>query len=384
MEKIKNFATIIVFALIILGLSVGFILTPDNARSYTERRLLAQRPELTWERVLNRAFIDDFEEYLQDQFVWREDFRMINALTRRYILQKNDYEGYYLVGSWQNGHLAQMEYRLNFDEVREFFGIFNHVYSQFLSGMNVNFAMIPDKNYFLAQENGFLALDYANMRRGLENNLNANINHINLFDILSLDDFYRTDIHWRQAALLPTAQHLTDSMGGEFRFTNYQSNTISPFYGSFHGPVALPIRPDEMTYLTNDFTENATVWLHDLVLDESGNWVPTKTQASGVYARHLFERETNLDSFDMFLYGAQPLITIEVENPTTDRELIVFRDSFGSNLTPLLLESYAKITLVDLRYMAGRTLPQFIDFNSQDVLILYSAPMINRGGLLIW
>lgn len=379
MKKFKDFATIIVFASLILTLSLGFIIIPDNARSYTERRLLQQRPELTWGGILSRQFIDEFEEYLQDQFVLREDFRTLNALTRRYILQRNDYEGYYLVGSWRDGHLSQTEYPLSTASVRDFFGMFNRVYSQFLSGMNVNFAMIPDKNYFLAEENGFLTFDYAHMRRGLGSNLNDNINHIDLFEILTLDDFYRTDIHWRQAALLPVARHLTESMGGEFSFTNYETHRLSPFFGSFHGPMALPVRPDEMVYFTNDFTKNARVYLYSHV-----NGVATRTQASGVYARHLFERETNLDSFDMFLYGAQPLISIEVENPKTDRELIVFRDSFASNLVPLLLESYAKITLVDLRYMAARILPDFIEFNNQDVLILYSAPMINRGHLLIW
>ena len=381
MEKIKNILTIAVFAVIILGLSVGFVLTPDNARSHTERRLLQQRPELTLERILNRRFIDEFEDYLQDQFVLREDFRMINALARRYILQKNDYEGYFLVGSWQSGHLSQMEFPLNLQGVRDFNGIFNHIYSQFLSGMNVHYAIIPDKNFFMAQDNGFLSMNYTQMRRGLESGLNDNINYIDLFDILSLDSFYRTDIHWRQNALMPAAQHLTAAMGGNFSFTNYQSHRLFPFYGSFHGPFGLPVQPDEMIYLTNDFTENARV---SLLVDDGNRLTMQEMPSRGVYARHLFDREINLDSFDMFLYGAQSIVTIEVENPTTDRELIIFRDSFGSNLAPLFLESYAKVTLVDIRYIGASFLPQFIDFDIQDVLILYSAPMINRGGLLRW
>ena len=39
----------------------------------------------------------------------------------------------------------------------------------------------------------------------------------------------------------------------------------------------------------------------------------------------------------------------------TDRELVIFRDSFASSLAPLLMEQYAKITLVDIRYPVSYT-----------------------------
>ena len=76
-------------------------------------------------------------------------------------------------------------------------------------------------------------------------------------------------------------------------------------------------------------------------------------------------------SADVFLSGATALIT--VENPDTaektDRELIIFRDSFGSSLAPLLLSDYARITLVDLRYIKWSYLDQFIDFDRHWELI---------------
>ena len=51
------------------------------------------------------------------------------------------------------------------------------------------------------------------------------------------------------------------------------------------------------------------------------------------------------------------MITIEnPQAPGTDaegRELVVFRDSFGSSLLPLMISGYEKITIFDIRYLPG-------------------------------
>ena len=38
------------------------------------------------------------------------------------------------------------------------------------------------------------------------------------------------------------------------------------------------------------------------------------------------------------------LLTVDNPNARTDRELVIFRDSFGSSLAPLLLEGYSRVT----------------------------------------
>ena len=81
----------------------------------------------------------------------------------------------------------------------------------------------------------------------------------------------------------------------------------------------------------------------------------------------------------MFLSGSLSLITIENPNATTDKELVIFRDSFGSSIAPLLVEGYAKVTLVDIRYIASDLVGRFVDFENQDVLFLYSTLVLNNS-----
>ena len=57
----------------------------------------------------------------------------------------------------------------------------------------------------------------------------------------------------------------------------------------------------------------------------------------------------------------------------------MFRDSFGSSLAPLLVDGYAKITLVDIRYISPALLDRFIAFDDQDVLFLYSVSILNSS-----
>ena len=88
------------------------------------------------------------------------------------------------------------------------------------------------------------------------------------------------------------------------------------------------------------------------------------------------------DPYETFLSGSVSLLRIENPYAETDRELIVFRDSFGSALAPLLCRGYRTVTLVDLRYLSGAMLSRFLDFHGQDVLFLYSTLVLNNSSQL--
>ena len=82
----------------------------------------------------------------------------------------------------------------------------------------------------------------------------------------------------------------------------------------------------------------------------------------------------------LFLSGANALLTIENPNAETDRELYIFRDSFGSSISPLFAEGYAKVTVIDIRYVQSAFLGNLIDFTEgSDVLFLYSTGMLNSS-----
>ena len=147
---------------------------------------------------------------------------------------------------------------------------------------------------------------------------------------------------------------------------DYNENYYEPFYGSYYGQLGLNVEPDKLTYLTNEIIENAKVKDYD-----------SKTET-------IYEIESlgKMDSYDVFLSGATSIIEITNDSSTTEKELIIFRDSFSSSLTPLLIKSYKKVTLIDLRYINSNLLTNYIEFNNQDILFLYNSTIINNSEML--
>ena len=90
------------------------------------------------------------------------------------------------------------------------------------------------------------------------------------------------------------------------------------------------------------------------------------------------EKAAGKDPYEMYLNGSDALLTIENPNAETDRELILFRDSFGSSIAPLLDSGYSRITLIDLRYIKSDLIKNFVSFENQDVLFLYSTLVLNN------
>ena len=86
------------------------------------------------------------------------------------------------------------------------------------------------------------------------------------------------------------------------------------------------MEPDHLTYLTSDLLDACTVYNY-----ETGKTGPIYDLAKGA----------GKDPYELFLSGSVSLLTIENPNADTDRELVIFRDSFGSSLAPLLVPGYA-------------------------------------------
>ena len=81
--------------------------------------------------------------------------------------------------------------------------------------------------------------------------------------------------------------------------------------------------------------------------------------------------------------GTQGAIKIGNPNAATDKTLVVFRDSFGSSLIPLLVSEYKYVVIFDIREFDSRRVNQFINFNEkQDVLFLYSSLVLNTGSMI--
>lgn len=344
------------------------IILPSKEISKSERRKLTQFPTLSWQTLKDGEFVKKYEKYALDQIVFRDYFRTLKTSAGFYLFGLYDQYDIYL----SNGHVFKMEYPYRKSSVENMAKKLNSVYETYLKNMNVYYSVIPDKNYFVRQDNKHLFIDYDDMIKTLNDNV-KNMKYVSLFENLSLDDYYRTDLHWKQESIIKIADKLVSVMKPNYSFIDrdYKKTEYSPFYGSYYGQAALPLAPDTLSYLFNETIDNASVFYYT---DSESTPIETK-----VYNE---EDLLGVDSYDVFLSGAQPIVEIYNHNTQATGELIIFRDSFASSLAPLLLDAYSKITLVDLRYISSDMIGDFITFDNQDVLFLYNTSIINNSTML--
>ena len=99
----------------------------------------------------------------------------------------------------------------------------------------------------------------------------------------------------------------------------------------------------------------------------------------------LLSDEKSLDAYDIYLGGARAVLVIDNVSGGSmedDRRLIMFRDSFGSSLAPLLLEQYDEVVLVDLRYISASLIDRYVDFGNADILFAYNTLIWNNASIL--
>lgn len=352
----------IVLVLLVWGsLALLCRVLPRQEVSEGERRKLAQFPTVSWTSMMNGTYAEKFETAAADQFPMREVFRRIRAVTDTYGFQKKDVHGIYPA----DGYLAESLYPLRESGVRNAGEKCRSIYEEWLAGTNTSVyaAIVPDKGYYLGEEYGYLTLDYQQLESIMQEEF-PEAEWIPIADTLSMEDYYATDSHWRQEQLEETANRILDAMGGEPLQDLERKLALEEFYGVYAGQTALPVKGEPMYYLTNDVLEQCQVY--HVETDET----------LGIYDE---DKLTGRDPYEFFLSGSTAIAMIENPNCTTGRELVVFRDSYGSSMVPLLVQSYSKVTVIDTRYVNPDLIGDYVEFENQDVLFLYSTLLLNNS-----
>ncbi len=354
-DKIKDIVVTIIFLFTIIALFLINIIKEDTDISVAERRKLATMPELTTKSLFDGTYFKKFDSYVTDQFVERDAFRKIKINIE--LSTKGEYNNLYLY----DDYIIEEIFPLNSNSINNLTNKINYIKNTYLNdNSNIYYTIIPDKNYFV--NNGNLKLNYNKLQDMMKNNL-SNINYINIFDKLTLDNYYKTDTHWKQEDLFNVANTIANQMNFDINNNNVV-NTITTFKGSYAGRLSVTKDIDTIKTISNPSTLNSSVYNYE-----------TK-KYTDIYD---YTKINSLDKYDIYLSGAVPLIDIINNNSSSDKELIVFRDSYGSSLVPLLISGYKKITVIDIRYISSKILNKYIDFNDQDVLFMYSILTINNS-----
>ena len=348
-DNVKNAVITIIFVSVLVITMIVNIAKKDGTISISERRKLEQFPSFSIYKLFNGKFFEKFDKYTTDQFTYRDNLRKLKVETELNIFKKKDYNNLYEY----NGYIINQEYPLNEKSIENISNKVKQIANQYLTeNNNVYFTIVPDKNYFVNKDNLKLDLTFAE--------------YIKINDLLELSDYYKTDTHWKQENILKIAEKIANQMNANIS-KDYETIKITDFKGVYSGQFPISSENDEIKVLTNDTLKRCKVYNYE-----------TK-EYSGIYN---LKKINSLDKYDVYLSGATPMLTIENPDYNGTKELIVFRDSYGSSLIPLLVTGYSKVTVVDTRYISPKLLNQYIEFKDQDVLFMYSTLIINNSTTL--
>lgn len=370
-KKYSIFITVL-FCVFLFGFGAAMLLLPDRKFSEQENRNLAQMPTLDFGELgllgksgnfFNGKFMEDFEEYVVDQFPLRDEWIQLKALGERALGKQENNKVYF---GTDNQTLFAHFNRPPEEELAQRVEYVNQFAAK--TDIPVYFALIPDKSYVWA---GLLPANAPNVDDGstladAEALCSDGVTWIDLKEAIRGDDaFYRTDHHWSTFGAYQGYQALAAGMNnGAFSnlddYEGFEPVLVSDsFYGTTWSSAGAGwVEPDDIYTMVDEGAVLVTRY-------PEGSPIP-----GSLYDRTKLEQK---DKYSMFLGGNQPLCILR--NPLVEggKKLLVIRDSYSDCLAPFLALDYQEIHLIDLRYYKVSPSVYIRENGIDQALVLYSA-----------
>ena len=359
-KKRDALRSVLFLAIILLAFTVADLFNEERFFSEEENRILTQKPKMTKETLLSGKFMEDYESYLNDQFVSRNTWiRMKTGMDM--LMQKNVINGVYLA---QDDYLIEQHLESDFKEelVQKRISQLQKLVEKF---PKTEVMLVPTADNILSDKlprfapyyDNTLLLDQVASAIGQEH-------VINVYDALKEhaeeEIYYRTDHHWT-------------SLGAMYAYQVWSK-----------GRVDFPVwyRPESMVLVTDTFEGTLQAKLNMPVEGEEIYIFP-QTIAKPVSITYDYTKKTKSfyeesrletkDKYSYFIDGNHGLVEIETENDN-GRELFIIKDSYANTFIPLIANHYSKVYVLDLRYFNGslfKFMEQY-DKGDMEILVLYN------------
>lgn len=361
-SPVKNRIFALAFALLWGGIVLVNFITPPQSFSQAENRSLASFPAYTTQRLLDGAFMEEMNTYLNDQFVGRPYWVSGQSLIE-YGLGKREISGVYIGDNALYRHYTGENPTVteaNVDGVNAFAETY---------GIPTALMLVPSSTYVYRDslprwapswdEGAYIGGVYARL---------AGVAPVDVLAALQAQGgnaaYYRTDHHWTTHGAFLGYRQVAAAFGLPDRADELSITTVSTdFMGTNQSRSGFPlVRADAIDrYEIGHAERYETYGLVD------GAYAVTEYD-SIYFPEYLAQK----DKYSYFLGGLQPYATIYT-GADTDRKLIIFKDSYAHCLAPMLLADYSEIRLVDLRSFKAEDYGAFVDAGRYDeALFLYS------------
>lgn len=365
MKKKNAYVSVAVFVMLIMTFTVLSLLKPDTAYSESEKRYLEKKPEASVKTIFDGTYTSDYEKYVTEQFVFRDEFIYAKTLCEL-AAGKKDINGVYL---GKDDYLIEVHPASEINETLAFRNADRMI--EFLNTLNgnddiksVRAMIVPTAGMILKDKLPRFAQTYDQnkiidyMKKGLAENF------IDVRDILSQHNneyiYYRTDHHWTTyGAYLAYTQYAQST--GLDAYTPDRFN-IKEVCDDFLGTLYAKIH-----YAPQSDVIQAYEAAPEFHFNVSYNGESTSTDT--LYNEAALETS---DQYTYFLNGNNAIVDIK-SNADNDRTLLIIKDSYAHCFAPFAAMHYNRVVMIDMRYLKKPVSRIVEEYGITDVLVLYNA-----------
>lgn len=359
-ERQNAILTIIILCSVVIFFALADVFEEDRFFSETENRVLAKKPKVTQESLLDGSYTKNYEKYVSDQFVSRDTWIAMKT-KMDLLMQKKELNGIYI---GKDGYL--MEKHDPEDYTEEQVDDKLKLLKKLKDNWNIRVMLVPTADYILTDKLPKFAPHYdENILLEQVKELVGEYRYIDVSSALKehADQpiYYKTDHHWTSLGAFYAYQEWADTVHVYplIRNQNSLKTVTNEFLGTLHSRVNLPMEPDVIQY----FPQTAEKPI-EVIFDF------TRVATSMYEPKHL---ETK-NKYGYFLDDNHAFIEIHTSEKN-GRKLFVIKDSYANSMIPLLTNHYEYIYVMDPRYYNGKLFPlmeQYGDRNELEVLVLYN------------
>ncbi|MCM1989813.1 DHHW family protein [Oceanirhabdus seepicola] len=372
MSRTSNrFITFMCSIFMIIGL-LFHIIIPDRKFSELENRNLSAFPKFSLKTLFSGKFTEKFDEYIQDQFPFRDFWVGIKSDTERASLKIDNNNVYFGKDDFLLEKFKKPGENLdkNIDSINTF--------KNYIGDIPINFLLVPNSVKIYEDKLPKYAINYDQkiLMEYVNSMIKNEINFINPMDYLLENKdqylYFKTDHHWTMLGAYYGYKSFMESKGLEpINLEDFEIKTLTDnFYGTlFSKANNTHIAPDEIITFYHNAFEDIEITFNN----------KTETYDNFYFNENLDKK----DKYTVFLNGNNPLLKITT-NKKNNKKIMLIKDSYAHCFIPFLSAHYEEIHVVDPRYYKVN-LKEYINENSiNEVLFLYNVSNFTEDPALPW
>ncbi len=358
-NMIHRVITIIVLGVVAVGI-LWTLIAKDKTYSEVENRMLAQKPELTWNNLISGKFMTDMEDYITDQFFLRNQWIEIKTVED-IVIGKRESNGVYI---GKGGYLLEIQDEPDNENIIKTSQAIAD-FSAKHSDLNQVMTLVPNAAYICDQLRPIAAPvhDQSEEISLVRDTVGDALTFVNLTDTLKAHKtegiYYKTDHHWTSLGAMYAYEALIPALKIENASTDY---TAYPVTHDFQGTLA-----STSGFTSSKDTINIYVY-NDSSQDSLVTYVEEETKTASIYDSSALEQK---DKYEVFFGGNH--MRVDIQTPKApERTLLILKDSYANCFVQFLLPYYNNIIIIDPRYYYDDLDKLISDKNVTDILYLYN------------